>query len=123
MSELGIWKQLDQEVAQGNLSLRVEPDALNAAIKALQDFIDHIDDLGYAVRTVETVTGFGGFPMGVALAEKFTRKGSGEDSIKQRLKEVQEEARAAQDVLRKAAAAYAQAEHDNTQGIAGTAPA
>ncbi|MBF4998656.1 hypothetical protein IRT45_16015 [Nocardia sp. BSTN01] len=114
MSEQDIWEQLGEEVAQGNLRLKIEPDALDRAIKGLQDLIDEIDDLGYAVRTVETVTGFGGFTMGVQLAEKFTRKGSGEDSIKQRMKEVQGELQAAQDLLRKAAAAYAEAEDANT---------
>ncbi|NKY86408.1 hypothetical protein [Nocardia veterana] len=122
MSDTGVWRQLATEVDAGNLSLRVDRESLDAAIKGLQDFIDHVNDLSIHVETVGFVTGFGGFKMGQDLAAKFTQKGSGEGSIRQRLKELIEEAKAAQDVLRKAAAAYAQAEHDNTQGIAGTAP-
>ncbi len=108
MSDLGVWKQLATEVEQGNLKLRVHRDALESAIKGLQDFIDGINDLSLHVETVGQVTGFGGFQMGLDLAKKFTAKGSGDESIRQRLKEVIDEAKAAQDVIRKAALAYAE---------------
>ena len=82
--------------------------SLDAAIKGLQDLIDAIDGFGPQVKTLEFVEGFGEFDMGVQLAQKFTRKGSGEDSIAQRILEVQEELRLAQEVILKAARAYAE---------------
>ncbi|MFI7194856.1 hypothetical protein ACIBQ0_34450 [Nocardia nova] len=107
MSELDVWRDLANEAAQGNLKLKVHRDALDRAVKLLQDYIDHIDGMNLDVATVKRVTGFGGFQMGVDLAQKFSRKGDGDESISQRLKELTQEAKAIQDVLRKAAIAYA----------------
>ncbi|MBF6448781.1 hypothetical protein IU429_13995 [Nocardia elegans] len=107
MSELDVWRQLSDEVAQGNLKLRVHRDALDRAVKLLQDYIDQIDGMMVYAGYVKNVTGFGGFQMGIDLAQKFTRKGDGDGSINQRLKELTQEAKAVQDVLRKAAIAYA----------------
>jgi len=108
MSELDVWRQLADEVAQGNLKLKVHREGLDAAVKHLQDYIDHIDSLSNDIDLVAKVTGFGGFQIGVQLAQKFTDKGSGDESIKQRLKELQDEAKAIQDTLGKAATAYAE---------------
>ncbi|ATL70253.1 hypothetical protein [Nocardia terpenica] len=110
MSELDVWKQLAAEVSQGNLKLKVHRDALDQAVKHLQGYIDHLDTLSFALETVATVSGFGGFQIGVQLAQKFTDKGSGNESIKQRLKELQDEAKAIQDTLHKAAVAYAESD-------------
>jgi len=118
MSELDVWKQLAEEVAQGNLSLKVHREGLDAAVKDLQDYIDHLDTLGPALETVATVTGLGGFQIGVLLAQKFTEKGSGDESIKQRVKELQVEARAIQDTLRKAAIAYAETDQQYADVLA-----
>lgn len=115
MSELSAWKQLSAEVESGNLKLKVHKDAMDAAIKGLQDFIDHLDTFGPDLKTVENVTGFGGFDMGIQLAQKFTVKGSGDDSINQRVKELIEEAKAAQDVIRKAAKAYADTDEESAR--------
>ncbi|WP_146097532.1 hypothetical protein [Nocardia nova] len=108
MSELDVWRDLANEAAQGNLRLKVHRDALDRAVKLLQDYIDHIDGMNLDVATVKRVTGFGGFQMGVDLAQKFSRKGDGDESISQRLKELTQEAKAIQDTLRKAAIAYAE---------------
>ncbi|WP_157126089.1 hypothetical protein [Nocardia mikamii] len=107
MSELDVWRQLANEVEQGNLKLMIHRDKLDAAVKHLQEYIDHIDDMTNYVDQVKRVSGFGGFQMGLDLADKFTRKGSGDESIQQRIKELIDEAKAIQDVLRKAAVAYA----------------
>ncbi|MFF0499119.1 hypothetical protein ACFYU5_22140 [Nocardia aobensis] len=106
MSELGDFKQLATEVEQGNLRLKIHRDKLDGAIKGLQDLIDHIEGLRYDIETVAQVSGFGGFQMGLDLAQKFTRKGSGDGGIRQRAKEAVEELQAAQDVIRKASQAY-----------------
>ncbi|NKY89481.1 hypothetical protein [Nocardia veterana] len=122
MSELDTWRQLSDEVAQGNLTLKVHRDALDAAVKLLQDYIDHIDSCRRDVQTVARVSGFGGFQMGQDLAAKFTRKGSGDGSIRERLKELADEAKAIQDVLRKAAVAYAQTDGQFADVLGGIQP-
>ncbi|MFF0499122.1 hypothetical protein ACFYU5_22155 [Nocardia aobensis] len=108
MSELSTIQQLDAEVDGGNLRLKVHRDKLDGAIKGLQDLIDSIDMLWPNVQAVEHVTGFGGFQMGLDLAAKFTTKGSGENGIRQRVNEVQKELQAAQELILKAARAYAE---------------
>lgn len=113
------WHQLAEEVAQGNLRLKISREALDAVAKYLQDYIDTIDELLYDVREVANVTGFGGFKIGLELAAKFTAMGSGPDSIQQRLHEYQEEARLIQDTIRKAAAAYADMDQNFAQGLRG----
>ena len=112
MSELSTLTALAAEVDSGKLKLRVDRKSLDDALKGLQDFIDQLDSLGFDLKTVEQVTGFGGFQMGQDLAAKFTRKGSGDDSIKQRIKEAQDELRAAQELILKAARAYAETDAD-----------
>ncbi|MBF6243845.1 hypothetical protein IU471_09655 [Nocardia elegans] len=105
---MDVWQQLSEEVAQGNLKLMIHRDKFDAAVKRLQDYIDEIDNLTFLVREVSNVSGLGGFQMGVDLAHKFSRKADGADgSIQQRLKDLADEAKAVQDVLRKAAIAYA----------------
>ncbi|MFR9752643.1 hypothetical protein ACL02S_16625 [Nocardia sp. 004] len=108
MSELYVWRQLADEVAQGNLKLKVHREGLDAAVKHLQNYINYIDDLQIHVQTVAEVSGLGGFPIGLQLEQKFTEKGGGAESIRQRLKELIDEAEAIQDTLRKAAVAYAE---------------
>lgn len=108
MSELSTIQQLAAEVDGGNLRLRLHRDKLDEAIKGIQDLIDRIDMLSFQVRSVEHVTGFGGFQMGLDLAAKFTAKGSGENGIKERITEVQKELQAAQELILKAARAYAE---------------
>jgi hypothetical protein len=117
MSDLDAVKQFAAEVAQGNVTLNVDRGDLDAAIKHLQDYIDTIDGLGPQVAMVAHVTGFGGFKIGVQLAEKFTEKGSGDNSIRQRLKEMQDAAKSLQDSIRKAAAAYEEADHAHAAAV------
>jgi uncharacterized protein YukE len=122
MSDLDAVKQLAADVAQGNVMLNVDPENLNEAIKHLQDYIDTIDGLRHHVADVAFVTGFGGFKIGVDLAEKFTEKGSGDNSIRVRLKELQAAAMSLQDSIRKAAAAYAEADHAHANAINAVTP-
>ena len=122
MSELSTLHQLSDEVAQGTLTLRVHRDKLDEAVKGLQVLINHLDDMSNWVKQVERVDGFGGFQMGVNLARKFTEKGSGENSIRQRINEATEELKTAQDVIRKAAIAYAQTDHDYADVLQGVQP-
>jgi hypothetical protein len=104
------------------VTLNVSPDDLNAVIKHLQDYIDRIDELQPHVQTVTKVDGFGGFKIGVQLAQKFTEKGSGSEGIGQRLIELQNAARSLQDSIRKAAAAYAEADHAHANAINAVTP-
>lgn len=113
------WQQLAEEVAQGNLRLKISPEALDAVVKHLQDYMDKLDKLLDDVPQVAEVTGFGGFKIGMELAAKFTAMGSGPDSIRQRLHEYQDEAKLIQDTIRKAAAAYADTDHSFAQGFEG----
>ena len=122
MSELSTLHDLSNEITQGSLKLRVHRDKLEEAIKGIQDLIDKLDDMSYQVKQVEYVDGFGGFQMGVDLANKFTRKGSGEGSIRQRIVEVTHELKAAQDVIRKAAIAYAETDDDYRDVLQGIQP-
>ncbi|MGW5513496.1 hypothetical protein [Nocardia africana] len=108
MSEISTIQQLATEIDAGNLWLKVNRDKLDEAIKGIQDLIDRIDMMSFQLRSVEYVTGFGGFQMGLDLAAKFTAKGGGENGIKQRVNEVQKELQAAQELILKAARAYAE---------------
>ena len=117
MSELEGWKKLADAVSQGNVTLDVSREDLDAAVKHLQDYIDAIDGLRWPLQMVAHVTGFGGFKIGVQLAQKFTEKGSGDESIAQRLKELQQAATSIQDSIRKAAAAYTEADHAHAQAL------
>ena len=117
MSDLDPVRQLAGEVAQGNVTLNVDREDLDAAIKHLQDCIDTIDGLRRPLGIVAHVTGFGGFKIGVQLAEKFTEKGSGNEGIAQRLKEIQAAAMSLQDSIRKAAAAYEEADHAHAAAV------
>ena len=105
MSEIN---QLMSEVEAGSLKLRVSREKLDEAIKGIQDLIDVLDSSAPNLKVVETVTGFGGFQMGVDLAAKFTAKGSGEIGINQRVTKAVEELKAAQELILKAARAYAE---------------
>ncbi len=122
MSELDAWKQLADEVSQGNLKLKVHREGLDAAVKHLQTYIEHIDKAYRDAEAVATVSGFGGFQIGVQLAQKFTDKGSGSESIKQRLKELSAEAKAIQDTLRKAAKAYAETDQQFADVLKASTP-
>ncbi|MFF0456120.1 hypothetical protein [Nocardia africana] len=108
MSELSTIQQLAAEIDGGNLRLKVHREKLDEAIKGIQDLMDRIDKMAQDLKNVEYVTGFGGFQMGLALAAKFTTKGSGENGIGQRITEVQTELQAAQELILKAARAYAE---------------
>lgn len=122
MSDLSAWHRLSGEVDQGKLKLKVHRDALDEAIKLLQDYIDDLDGLRHYVAQVAKVSGFGGFQIGLDLADKFTRKGSGEGSIRDRLKELTDEAKAIQDVIRKAAIAYAETDAEYADVLEGIQP-
>ena len=108
MSELDTWKDLGSQVDQGGLKLKVHRDDLENAVKLLQAYIDDVAELGTLTNQLSNVSGLGGFQMGIDLARKFSEKGGGEESIRQRLKELIDEAKAMQDVFRKAAIAYAE---------------
>ena len=122
MSELEGWKKLADAVSRGDVMLDVSREDLDTAVKHLQDYIDAIDEMGRWVSNVATVTGFGGFKIGVQLAQKFTEKGSGDESIKQRLVELQQAATSLQDSIRKAAAAYTEADHAHAQALNAVTP-
>jgi uncharacterized protein YukE len=122
MSELEAWKKLADEVSRGNVMLEVSRENLDAAVKHLQDYIDSIDEMGQWVTDVANVAGFGGFKIGVQLAQKFTQKGSGDESIRQRLKELQTAAESLQDSIRKAATAYTEADHAHAQALNAVTP-
>ncbi len=122
MSELEGWKKLADAVSQGDVTLDVSREDLDAAVKHLQDYIDAIDGLAQPVAMVAQVTGFDGFKIGVQLAQKFTEKGSGNESITQRLKELQQAAISIQDSIRKAAAAYTEADHAHAQALNAVTP-
>ncbi len=122
MSELEGWKKLADEVSRGNVTLEVSRENLDGAVKHLQDYIDSIDEMGRWAGNVAHVTGFGGFKIGVQLAQKFTAKGSGDESIRQRLQELQAAAISMQDSIRKAAAAYTEADHAHAQALNAVTP-
>lgn len=108
MSELSTLTQLSADVDAGNMRLKIHRDKLDEAIQGIQDLIDRIDGMWPQLQTAEYVTGFGGFQIGLDLAAKFTAKGSGENGIRQRVNEVQKELQAAQELILKAARAYAE---------------
>nr|WP_081514138.1 hypothetical protein [Nocardia donostiensis] len=69
------WRRLLDHANAGELTL--DPDVGNGLDKVCTDYLDHLDELLKTALTVREVDGFGPFPSGQALKEKFSQKGSG----------------------------------------------
>lgn len=116
-SELDHWKRIAEEVDRGNLSLNVSREDLDAAAGFLQEYIHAVDSLHRPAEVVATVQGFGGFQSGEDLARKFGDKATGAAGIQQRLIELAAEAKAIQDTIRKAAAAYTESDRQSADAL------
>ncbi|MGX1772341.1 hypothetical protein ACWIGW_09515 [Nocardia brasiliensis] len=82
--------------------------------------IENLQDILRSTRTVEVVTGFGGFPSGQILEQKFTTKGStGPDAIKNRIKEHIDEITLMKEVFAKAMANYRSVDQSRADQLTG----
>ncbi|WP_338762503.1 hypothetical protein V7968_35490 [Nocardia vulneris] len=82
--------------------------------------IENLQDILRSARIVEVVTGFGGFPSGQVLEQKFTAKGStGPDAIKNRIKEHIDEVTLMKEVFAKAMANYRAVDQSRADQLTG----
>ncbi|MFE3446707.1 hypothetical protein ACFXNW_27070 [Nocardia sp. NPDC059180] len=69
------WRHLLDQANSGELTL--DPDVGAGLDKVCTDYLDKLDEILRTAGRVARVEGFGTFPSGDALTEKFTQKGSG----------------------------------------------
>ncbi|NEW27943.1 hypothetical protein [Nocardia cyriacigeorgica] len=69
------WRNLLSQAESGELTL--DPDVGANLDAVCQTYLDKLDDVLLKARNVANVEGFGSFPSGEALREKFSFKGSG----------------------------------------------
>ncbi|QIS04742.1 hypothetical protein F5X71_22570 [Nocardia brasiliensis] len=82
--------------------------------------IESLRDILESTRDVESVTGFGGFPSGKVLEDKFTSKGStGADSIQNRIREHIDEITLMKEVFAKAMANYRSVDQSRADQLTG----
>ncbi|WP_280233800.1 hypothetical protein [Nocardia cyriacigeorgica] len=70
-----VWRNLLSRAEAGELAL--DPDVAANLDTACQTYLDKLDDALLKARNVANVEGFGTFPSGEALRDKFSLKGSG----------------------------------------------
>ncbi|MEU2035757.1 hypothetical protein [Nocardia amamiensis] len=112
------WQELLGSANSGELFLDE-----NVGRGLAQDCDRHIENLRDVLRLtldIEYVTGFGGFPSGKVLEDKFTLKGSsGADSIQTRIKEHIDEVMLMKEVFEKAIENFRSVDQSNSDKIAG----
>ncbi len=101
--ELSRWKHLSAEAEQGRLSLKVDPDAFTAIIKACADRLNVLDKARRDARVLQTLDGFGTLGSGVLLHGKYETKGH---EIDDRLQQHIDIVNAMKDTFTKAHKAY-----------------
>ncbi|WP_157128781.1 hypothetical protein [Nocardia amamiensis] len=112
------WQELLASANVGELSL--DPDIGNGLAQDCDRNIDNLEGVLQLTRNIETVTGFGGFPSGKVLEEKFTLKGStGSDSIQNRIREHIDEVKLMREVFVKAIENFRSVDQSNSDKIAG----
>ncbi|MGW5075771.1 hypothetical protein [Rhodococcus sp. NPDC004095] len=110
------WAELGAQVESGGLYL--EPGVATRCAQHCADFVRQLDAMRMVVRQLSRMDGFGTFPSGIALAEKFGQKASGGSySMDQALADHIVEVQRMQQVFEKIEAMYAAAEESAVQGI------
>ncbi|MGW4715469.1 hypothetical protein [Nocardia sp. NPDC004260] len=71
------WRRLLDQANAGTLLLH--PDVGRGLDKACDDYLDRLDGIMRMTDRIVDVSGFGPFPSGVALREKFSLKSTGTD--------------------------------------------
>ncbi|MEU0870155.1 hypothetical protein [Nocardia brasiliensis] len=112
------WRELLDSANAGELSLDE-----GVATGLAQDCDRNIENLRDILRQtvdVQFVTGFGGFPSGKVLEDKFTAKGStGTDSIRNRIEEHIDEITLMKEVFAKAMANYRSVDQSRADQLTG----
>ncbi len=112
------WQALLDSANAGEL--RLAPDVGNGLAQDCDRNIDNLEAILRTARDVAVISGFGGFPSGMVLEEKFTLKGStGEDSIQNRIKEHIDEVMLMKQVFAKAIENYHSLDQSNADNLAG----
>lgn len=115
------WTSLGDQVDQGHLSL--ERGTAARCAQACADFVERLIALRDAAGYLGKIDGFGTFPSGVALAEKFSRKAVGGDySMVQALTDHLTQVEAMREVFERIEARYADAEQRGVQAFAAIDP-
>ncbi|KIA64551.1 hypothetical protein [Nocardia vulneris] len=115
---LSTWRELLEAANAGELTLDE-----SVGVGLAQDCdrnIENLRDLLQLSRNVATVAGFGGFPSGQVLEDKFTSKGStGVDSIQNRIREHIDEVTLMKEVFAKAMANYRAVDQSRADQLTG----
>lgn len=112
------WQNLLASANAGELFL--DPEVGNGLAQECDRNIDNLEGVLLMTREVESITGFGGFPSGKVLEDKFTLKGSsGADSIQTRIKEHIDEVMLMKQVFEKAIENFRSVDQSNSDKIAG----
>ncbi|MGW0177334.1 hypothetical protein ACWDUM_26230 [Rhodococcus sp. NPDC003322] len=110
------WAELGAQVESGGLYL--EPGVASRCAQRCAEFVGQLDALRIVVRRLSRMDGFGTFPSGIALAEKFGQKASGGSySMDQALADHIVEVQRMQQLFEKIEAMYGAAEDSAVQGI------
>ncbi|MBF6299382.1 hypothetical protein IU459_17800 [Nocardia amamiensis] len=112
------WRQLLNSANAGELLL--DENVGNGLAQDCDRHLESLRDILLVARRVELVSGFGGFPSGQVLEEKFSLKGStGADSIQTRIKEHIDEVMLMKEVFEKAIENFRSVDQSNSDKIAG----
>ncbi|WP_433575364.1 hypothetical protein [Nocardia brasiliensis] len=112
------WQSLLVSANAGELVL--DPQVGDGLAQECDRNLDALRDILTVTRDVETIAGFGGFPSGQVLEQKFTAKGStGPDAIKNRIKEHIDEITLMKEVFAKAMANYRSVDQSRADQLTG----
>ncbi|ONM48887.1 hypothetical protein [Nocardia donostiensis] len=113
------WQRLLDRANAGELTL--DPDAAKNLDKVCDTYLDRLDGVLDAAHQVGVVQGFGPFPSGQALQQKFSLKGTGTpQSIDAIIKEHIETVKLIKQVVAKSIANAEAVDQENSQRIVDT---
>ncbi|MGK8555650.1 hypothetical protein [Nocardia gipuzkoensis] len=112
------WQALRDSANSGELLL--DESIGNGLAQDCDRHLDNLRDILAMTQDVAIISGFGGFPSGRVLEEKFTSKGStGVDSIRNRIREHIDEVMLMKQVFEKAIENFRSVDQSNSDKIAG----
>ncbi|AFU03490.1 hypothetical protein [Nocardia brasiliensis] len=112
------WRELLDSANAGELSL--DEGVATGLAQDCDRNIENLRDILRQTLDVQFVTGFGGFPSGKVLEDKFTAKGStGTDSIRNRIEEHIDEIMLMKEVFAKAMANYRSVDQSRADQLTG----
>ena len=121
MDELSTWQVMAEDVSAGRLFL--ERGVANRCAGHCSVLVERLVELRVQARRLGRVEGFGTFPSGIALAEKFSKKAVGGDySMVQALTDHIAEVEAMRDVFLRIESRYVATDENGAQALAAIDP-